>query len=215
MIIFLFVHYSFSRRFDLYTRSCTVLASLFAIGLVLIIIIVLSLIPIYISQKASKTATNIQTTSRQFFFVEFYFFLFDNLEILITNYNLRLESSVDTFDPQTVLSDANNRLALQAALTSMLQQDSMTVGSVVEIDSTTSRSQMSGSFNLTFNLNVTWNKTCSIVTCSHQYHSHVINLLSNSNKTTTFVHYQSSNSTQIDWVIYLLPETIDSSKFLR
>lgn len=138
----------------------------------------------------------------------FIFFLFDNLGILITNYNLQLESSLDTFDPQTVLSDANNRLALQAALTSMLQQDSITVGSVVEIYSTTSRSQMSDSFNL----NVTWNKTCSMATCSHQYHSHIINLLSNSNKTTTFVRYQSSNSTQIDWVIYQLPETIDSSK---
>jgi hypothetical protein len=59
----------FSRRFDPYTRSCTILASLFAIGFVLIVIVVLSLIPIYISQKSSKTTNTIQTTSRKFSFL--------------------------------------------------------------------------------------------------------------------------------------------------
>jgi len=54
----------FSRRLDPYTRSCTVLASLFAIGFVLIIIVVLSLIPIYISHKSTTTNSNIQTSSK-------------------------------------------------------------------------------------------------------------------------------------------------------
>jgi hypothetical protein len=141
------------------------------------------------------------------------------LGILITNYNLQLQSSLDTFNPQIVLSDANNQLALQAALTSMLQQDSITIGSIIEIDSSTSSSnrisrQTSNSSNLILNLNITGNKSCSATTCSHQYHSHVINLLSNSTKTTPFVRYQQSNSTQINWLIYRLPDTIYSSKFL-
>ncbi len=124
-----------------------------------------------------------------------------------------MQSSVDTFYPQAVLSDTNNRMALQAALTSMLQQDSTTMGSVVDINSATSRS-LSTSYNLIFDLTVTGNKSCSAVTCLHQYHFRVINSLSNSNKTTSFVRYQQSNPTQIDWLTYRLPNTISSSKYL-
>lgn len=51
------------RRFNLYTRSCTAFASLFAIGFVLIIIVVLSLIPLYISKSSTTKTTNIQTSS--------------------------------------------------------------------------------------------------------------------------------------------------------
>jgi len=63
-ITFFFLFY---RRFDPYTRPCTVLASLFAIGLVLIIIVVLSLIPLYISHKSSTSSNNnIQTSGKYF-----------------------------------------------------------------------------------------------------------------------------------------------------
>ncbi len=65
---FIIVFFIFSRRLDPYERSCRILASLFAIGFVLIIIIVLSLIPIYISQKSSTTTNTIQTTSKHFLF---------------------------------------------------------------------------------------------------------------------------------------------------
>ncbi len=97
----------------------------------------------------------------------------------------------------------------------MLQQDSITIGSIIEIDSS-ARRRRSDSSDLIFNLNITGNKSCSTTACSHQYYSHVINLLSsNSNETTSFVRYEQSNSTQIYWLVYRLPETINSSKFLR
>ena len=62
LILFLFV--SFPRRIDPYTRSMKVLGVLFAIGFVLIVIIVLSLIPLYISQNSTSASSNIQVPSK-------------------------------------------------------------------------------------------------------------------------------------------------------
>ena len=142
-------------------------------------------------------------------------FLIVNLEVSITSYNLRLQSSIDAYSPQIVLSDTNNRMALQAALTSMLQQDSTTMGSVVDIDSAATSRSLSNSNNLIFDLTVTGNKSCSAVTCLHQFQSRVINSLCNSNKTTSFIRYQQSNSSQTYWLKYRLPNTTSSSKYPR
>ena len=61
---FSFVYLISSRRIDPYTRSCAILGSLFAIGFVLIVIVVLSLIPIYLSHQSSTKKTNIQVASK-------------------------------------------------------------------------------------------------------------------------------------------------------
>jgi len=136
----------------------------------------------------------------------------------ITNYNLQIQSPFDNFNPQTVLSDSNNRQALAAALTSMLQKDSITTGSVVEINTSVltsdhrKRRQTSNTYDITCNVNITSNKPSSSTVTLNQYHSHAEDLLSNSNKTTSFVHYQESNSTPVYWLTYRLPQTIQSSK---
>lgn len=122
-----------------------------------------------------------------------------------------------------VLTDTTNRVALQAALTSMLQKDSITSGSIVEIaslgsptrKSSPTRRQTTDVYNITLNLNVTYQKICT-ANCAHQYEARVGELLSNSNRTTSSVRYQRSNSSQIYWFNYQLPSTIKSGKgFLR
>ncbi len=130
----------------------------------------------------------------------------------MTNYNLELQSPYEGFDPQAVLSDPHNRLTLQAALTSMLQKNSGTSGSVIELHSIANRRrrQTSNSSDITFNLNITNNKPCSTA-CLNQYHSLIINLLSNNNHTTSSVRYQPSNLTTVYWLYYRLPKKIQSS----
>ena len=206
------------RRLDPYRRSCTILISLFAVGFVLIVIIVLSLIPIYISRSPQQTSTSIQTTRKYWVFSHHRLFdLFTG--VLILNYNLQLKSSPDIFDPRVILSDTTNRVALQAALTSMLQKDSITSGSIVEIaslanptrKSSPTHRQTTDVYNITLNLNVTYQKICT-ATCGHQYEARVGDLLSNPNRTTSSVRYQRSNSSQIYWFNYQLPSTIKSGK---
>lgn len=144
--------------------------------------------------------------------------LFDILVgVLILNYNLQLKSSSDIFDPNMVLSDTTNRVALQAALTSMLQKDSITHGSIVEISSSSSRKsshirrQTSDVHNIILNLNVTYQKICT-ATCTQQYEARVAELLCNSSRTTSSVRYQRSNTSPIYWFNYQLPSTINSGK---
>ncbi len=133
----------------------------------------------------------------------------------ISNYNLQLQSSFDNFDSQAVLSNTNNLQSLEAALTSMLQKDSITTGSVVQIITPTiKRRQTLNSFTITCNLNVTSSKPCSSTTCLNQFQSHVNTSLSGSNETTPSVYYQQTNSSQTYWLYYYLPQTIQSSKIL-
>ncbi|CAF2653442.1 unnamed protein product [Rotaria sp. Silwood2] len=190
-----------ARRLNPYSRVYSTLGCLVAIGFVLIVIIVLSLIPIYISLKHSNTTNNNIRTSK----------------IFINDYTLQIQAPFDNFNPQTVLSQTNNRQRLQAALTSMIQQDSLLNGSVIEINTSSRKSnrqrrQTSDLLNITFDLNITSNKVCSSTSCLNDFQSHAINLLSNSNKTTSRVRYELLNSTQIYWLYYRLPQKIQSSK---
>ncbi len=99
----------------------------------------------------------------------------------------------------------------------MLQKDSITAGSVIEISasiigSNRKRRQTSDSSYIIFNLNITSATPCSSVTCLNQFHSHAIALLCNPNETTSPVNYQESNSTEIYSLYFQLPQTILSSE---
>jgi len=122
----------------------------------------------------------------------------------VPNYRLVFVAPYDTFDSQTVISDTNNRIRLQASLTSLLQQDSFTSGSIIEISSARSTQT-----NLTCSLTITNNKTCSTGLCLNQYGSRVTSLLTDSKKSTFQIRYQDANST-IYWLTYILPSTIVS-----
>ncbi|CAF4226351.1 unnamed protein product, partial [Rotaria magnacalcarata] len=52
-----------ARRINPNTQTCVVLGGLFAIGFVLIVIVVLSLIPLYMSHGSSSKNTNTNTTN--------------------------------------------------------------------------------------------------------------------------------------------------------
>jgi hypothetical protein len=178
--------------------------------------VVLSLIPIYISHTSSTTNNNTQVSSKKNFYFLSIFIL--NLGIYINSYTLQFSSPSDTFDPQTILSESANRLTLQAALTSMIQKDSILAGSVVEIypssiiSNRKRRQTSSNQFSITLGLNITGNKLSASVAMLNQFQFHTMNLLAQKNGTTTSVRYQLSNSTQIYWLNYQLPEKIHSSK---
>ncbi|CAF3625776.1 unnamed protein product [Rotaria sp. Silwood1] len=189
-----------ARRLDPYRRIYSILGCFVAIGFVLIVIIVLSLIPVYISRNSSRTNNNNIRVSK----------------ISIYGYNLRIQIPFTNFNPQTILSQTNNRQRLQAALTSMIQQDSLVNGSIIEINtsSTKSKRQSSDLFNITFDLNIISNKPCSTTSCLNEFQSHAVNLLTNSNKTIFRVSYELLNSTQIYWYYYQLPQQIQSNASL-
>ena len=52
------------RRIDPWTRSWAILGSLFAIGFVIIVIVVLSLIPLYLSHSSWRSSTYVQVSSQ-------------------------------------------------------------------------------------------------------------------------------------------------------
>jgi hypothetical protein len=134
----------------------------------------------------------------------------------VSNYNLQFQTPFDSFNPQTILSQTNNRQTLQAALTSLLQTDSTFTGSVVEINTSgiqshRKRRQTSNLSTLTFNLNVICNKSCSSQLCLNQSQSRLAQVLSDPTKTPSF-RYQQSNSSQIYWLYCQLPKTIQTGK---
>ncbi|CAF1063282.1 unnamed protein product [Rotaria sordida] len=190
-----------ARRIDPYSRIYIILGSFVVVGFILIVIVVLSLIPLYISRNFSRINNNNIQVSK----------------ISINAYNLQIQSLFDNFNPQTILSQNNNRQRLQAALTSMIQQDSILSGSIIEINTSSEKSncqrqQTSNLFNITFDLNIISNKSCLSISCLNEFQSHVINLLSNSNKKTSRIRYEQLNSTQIYWLYYYrLSQTIQSN----
>lgn len=135
------------------------------------------------------------------------------LEGVFSNYQLFFLSPSDTFNPQTVLSNTNNRLRLQASLTSLLQKDSITSGSIVEIaSSTVKRRDISTQLNLTCRLTITNNKTCSTTTCLNKYRSHINRILTDPDQ-TPLMRYELSNST-FYWLSFRLPHTTSIGKNL-
>ena len=132
------------------------------------------------------------------------------------SYNLRFQSPFDNFDPQTILSVTENRQRLQAALTSMIQKDSTLSGSIIEIttpstQSSRKRRQTLNLRSITFGVNIIGGRACPTPTCANQFQSHATSCLSNLNQATPVVRYQQSNSSQIYWLDYDLPPTIQSS----
>ncbi|CAF1072721.1 unnamed protein product [Adineta steineri] len=187
-----------ARRIDPYTRSCAALGGLFGCGFIIIVIIVLSLIPLYISHDSS-TNSNIQAP-----------------KVTVTNYNLQFQSPFNNFNSQTILSDSTNLQTLQAALTSLVQTDPAMAGSVVEINTSSvqsrrKRRQTSNLLTITFNLNVISGKGCSSIACLNQFQSHATSCLTDINQTISGVRYQQSGSSNIYWLNYKLPQTMQSN----
>ncbi len=99
----------------------------------------------------------------------------------------------------------------------MIQKDSTLAGSIVQITTPSTQSkrkrrQISNILTITFDLYITCAKSCPSATCENQCQSHAISCLSNSNQATPTAGYQQTNSSQIYWLEYRLPQTIQSSK---
>ncbi|CAF1046444.1 unnamed protein product [Rotaria magnacalcarata] len=198
-----------ARRINPNTQTCVVLGGLFAIGFVLIVIVVLSLIPLYMSHGSSSKNTNTNTTNNNI----------QVSQIFVSSYSLEIQSPFDSFNSQTILLETNNRQALQAALTSMIQKDSLVTGSVIDINNTSMNSnrqirQTSNFIKIIFDLNIISSKPCSIVSCLNAFQSRVIELLSGSNMTTSRVYCERTNSTEVYWLYFQLPQTIQPNSSL-
>jgi len=99
----------------------------------------------------------------------------------------------------------------------MIQKDSTLAGSTVQITTPSTQSkrkrrQIWNILTITFDLYITCAKSCPSATCENQCQSHAISCLSNSNQATPTAGYQQTNSSQIYWLEYRLPQTIQSSK---
>jgi len=99
----------------------------------------------------------------------------------------------------------------------MIQKDSTLAGSIVQITTSSTQSkrkrrQISNILTITFDLYITCAKSCPSATCESQCQSHAISCLTNSNQATPTAGYQQTNSSQIYWLEYTLPQTIQSSK---
>ncbi|CAF3072481.1 unnamed protein product [Rotaria socialis] len=199
-----------ARRIDPNTKTYVTLGGLFAIGLVLIVIVVLSLIPLYMSHTSSSKNTNTNTNTTNNIQVS---------QIFVNSFSLQIRSPFDGFNSQTILLETNNRQALQAALTSMIQKDSLVNGSVVHINNTSMKSnrqirQTSNFIKIIFDLNIISSNPCSIASCLNDFQSRVIQLLSGSNMTTSRVYCERTNSTEVYWLYFQLPQTIQPNSSL-
>ncbi|CAF1450841.1 unnamed protein product [Rotaria magnacalcarata] len=195
-----------ARRIDPYTHSFAVLGCFFAVGFVLIIIVVLSLIPLYISHS-SATRSYVQVP-----------------RVSVNGYTLKFRSPWTNFDTDTILSESSNREALQAALTSMIQNDSALAGSIVEISSSSAllkrkRRLASNIISLSVNMYVISCKSCPSIQCLNQFQINTNNQLTDKSRTPT-VRYElnttndtssSSSTTQVYWLTYQLPNAVISN----
>lgn len=209
------------RRLDPYARSCTILASLFAVGLVLIIIIVLSLIPLYISHRSKPAANDVFVLSNDIDrspLDHFWYLSSAFAGLLASGYTLHVRSPTDDFDSNTVLNRSNNRQALQAALTSLIQEDAVVAGSLLEIYSSSSRNrrQASTALDVICDLFITSNRSCVSTICASQFQSSVANLLTGNDQNTSPVRYEQTTNTSsastIYWFRYQLPAAMQWSK---
>lgn len=138
-------------------------------------------------------------------------------ELVIPTYTLQFRSPSGEFQADTILSQSDNRQTLQAALTSMLQQDTGTAGSIVDIStasspsSTTKKRKRRQFVDLAFELSVTGNKPCTTVGCLHQFQSRANSVLTNLNRNISVVRYQVDNSSTNYWLTFRLPTSITSS----
>ena len=204
------------RRLDPYNRSYIVIGCLFAVGLLLIIIIVLSLIPLYISHDSKGKSNDVSVFSNDIHRKQFdpFWSLSALAGLFVNAYVLQVLSPVDDFNSSTVLDQSINQQALQAALTSLLQQDPSIAGAILEISSSR---QASTSLAVICDLSVTSNRSCLTTACSNQFQSSVANLLTGNNRTSSPIRYEQTNasfSSTVSWLQYQLPSTISWSESL-
>ncbi|CAF2306300.1 unnamed protein product [Rotaria sp. Silwood2] len=198
-----------ARRIDPYSRSCALLGCFFAVGFILIIIVVLSLIPVYISRNSSVKKSYVQVP-----------------KVYVNGYTLRFLSPSNSFNIEAILSRSNNLEALQASLTSMIQSDPTLSGSIIEItksslSSKRKRRQLSNSYEIVVDLNITSGKPCTSLACLNQFQTHSTNQLCDENRTTPTVRFEqlntnndglrSSSSPDIYWLNLRLPHMIKSN----
>ncbi|CAF3007261.1 unnamed protein product [Rotaria socialis] len=191
-----------ARRIDPYTRSCAMLGCFFAVGFVLIIIVVLSLIPLYISHS-STAISYVQVPS-----------------VFVNGYALKFRSPWTNFDTHTILSDSSNREALQAAFTSMIQNDPALAGSIVEIPSSSTlpkrkRQLTSNIISFSVDMHVISCKSCTSIQCLNQFQINTNNQLTDKNRTPT-VRYElnttnGTSSSKVYWLTYYLPNAVTSN----
>ena len=121
--------------------------------------------------------------------------------------NLTLTSAASLVLDQMFLQ-TNNRRALQAALTSMIQADENFNGALLEIvDGSASN------FSLTLQLAITTNQTCNTPICLDADDASLTNILGQNNRTTPAIRYDYFNGTTpiTRWLEYRLPDEIQSS----
>ena len=135
----------------------------------------------------------------------------------MNGYSLQFRSPSENFDPDTILSQSENRQALQAALTAMLQKDPLLVGAIIEVNATAvaSRRKREQLFNITYltvDLHVISNRPCASTMCLNQFQSRTTNFLAHRNRTTAPVRYRASNTSEIYWLNYRFPRSVQASE---
>ncbi|CAF0790441.1 unnamed protein product [Rotaria sp. Silwood1] len=200
-----------ARRIDPYSRSCALLGCFFAVGFILTIIVVLSLIPVYISRSSSGKKSYVQVP-----------------RVYVNGYTLQFRSPSNSFNAEAILSHSNNLQALRAALTSMIQNNPTLTGSIVDISKSSlsskkKRQELSDSYVFILDLNVTSGKPCTSILCLTQFQTHSINQLCDKNRTISTVRFEqpytnedasqssSSSSSHIYWLNFRLPQIMKSN----
>lgn len=135
--------------------------------------------------------------------------LFDHLGVYINDYPLIFPSSKSTSFSSLPFLQLDHRLALEAALTSLIQQESSLQGSIVETNLPSRRTMM---INATLIVQITNNRTCALTSCLNLFQSQINQVLTKTNDSSVVVPYQEKNSTEIRWISYQLPSYIQSSK---
>lgn len=102
----------------------------------------------------------------------------------------------------------------------MIQHDSLVEGSIININNTTTKSlrvsrDTTDIRTITFHLNTISNRPCSSKTCLNEFQFRVISLLTNSSRTTSRVRYELTGSTQVYYLYFQLPNTIETSKIFH
>ena len=201
----------FLRRLGVYHWWWRIVIYLFVFGIVFIIILVLSLIPVYLSNRFENKKKSIAVLGK--------IILIDRrlrsisivvLALLIPTYTMAIDDSDQSIEIQRNFDRNNNQKALEAALTSMIQDDPFVAGSILEIQILSESVEK----NLSFNLLVTSNCSCLSTTCSNQYQTKLTALLTDRNLKRPIARYEPENSTVISWIEYRLPAEIQSSSCL-
>lgn len=125
-------------------------------------------------------------------------------EISVKDFRLDFDSLTNF---ETIFSNTYNLLILQASLTSRIQNDTLLVGSIINIT-------VSSIANQTFNLNVISNTSCQVNRCLILFQQHSIDQLTNSKRIKLLFRYEqmiSNGTKEYLSTPYYLPQTISTS----